>query len=145
MIARVLFVWLPFSIALLLLGLYSQGEAFEVQHFGLALVMSLPVAVAVLRGGLGDADQKQLQYPSLALMMVSAWILIVAPSLIVESQAARYLYHYSEASMTLARVFFFAWCLLFIVAAGKPRLTEIHVRPSIIDFVACTSLAVLIA
>lgn len=61
MIARVLFVWLPFSIALLLLGLYSQGEEFEVQQFGLALIMSLPVAVAVSLGGLGDADNKELQ------------------------------------------------------------------------------------
>lgn len=145
MIARVLFIWLPFSIALLLLGLYSQGEPFELQQFGLSLVMSLPVAVAVLRGGLGDPEQKQLQYPSATLMIVSAWIMIVAPSLIVESQAARYLYHYSEASLTLARVFFFAWCLLFTVAAGRPRLKELKVQPSLIDFVVFMSFALPLA
>ena len=82
MIARVLFIWSAFSVLLLLLALYSQGEPFELSQLLLAFALSVPVAVAVLRGGLGDSPS-QLQYPPLSLMLVSAWILVVGPSLIV--------------------------------------------------------------
>jgi hypothetical protein len=145
MIARALFVWLFFSLILLSLGLYSQGELFELSHCALALGLSLPVAVAVVRGGLGDAETGRLQYPSLTLMVVSAWILTVGPSLVVESEASRYLYHYSDAALTLGRVFFFAWCLLFVVASGKPRLQEIRTRPSMADFIALVTVTLVIA
>jgi len=144
MIARVLFVWIAFSIILLLLGLFSQGEPFEFSQVFLAFALSLPVAVSVLRGGLGDSSDGQLQYPSLSLMVISAWILMVAPSLIVESQEARYLYHYSDGALTLARLFFLGWCMLFVVGAGSSRLKELSARPTIIDFIACTAVALLI-
>jgi hypothetical protein len=144
MIARVLFVWIAFSVLLLLVGLYSQGAPFELSQLALAFALSLPVAVAVLRGGLGDSTSRQLEYPSLTLIVVSAWILMVGPSLIVESQSARYLYHYSDAALALARVFFFGWCLLFTVGAGRPRLRELTARPTILDFIACTAFALLI-
>lgn len=144
MIARVLFVWFAFSVVLLLLGLFSQGEPFELSQLALAFAVSLPVAVSVLRGGLGDSSDGQLQYPSLSLMVISAWILMVGPSLIVESQEARYLYHYSDGAMALARLFFIGWCLLFTVGAGRPRLKELSARPTILDFIACMAFALLI-
>jgi hypothetical protein len=145
MISRVLFVWIAFSVLLLLVGLFSQGEPFALSHLALSLALSVPVPVAVVRGGLGDSSSRQLQYPSVTLMVVSAWILIVAPSLIFESQAARYLYNYSDAALTLARMFFFGWCLLFVVAAGKPRLNELNARPTTMDFIASAGFALLIA
>lgn len=145
MIARVLFVWFAFSLLLLLLGLYSQGEPFALSHLFLSFALALPVPVAVFRDGLGNSTSGQMQYPSLSLMVVSAWILIVGPSLIVESQAARYLYPYSDAALTLARAFFFGWCLLFVVASGRSRLRGLNAEPTIVDFIACAGLAFLIA
>jgi hypothetical protein len=145
MIARVLFVWFSFAAALLLLGLFSQGEPFELQQIGLSLGLSLPLALCVLRGGLGELSSGQLRYPSLTLMVVAAWTLVVGPSLVVESHAARYLYHYSEAGLMLARLFFFSWCLIFVVATGKPRLTSVTAHPSTVDFAAWLAVAALIA
>jgi hypothetical protein len=145
MIARVMFVWLAFSVTLLVIGLFSQGEDFEFSQLALSFALSLPVAVSVLRGGLGESSSVKLQYPSLSLMVVSAWILIVGPSLIIESDAARFMYRYSDAALTLARVFFFGWCLLFVVAAGRPRLNELNARPTMFDFIACTAVVLLIA
>lgn len=140
MLPRVLFAWLPFSVLLLLLGLYSQGEPFQFQHFVLALWLSMPVGVAVLRGGLGEANSP-LQYPSLALLIVSAWILGVGPSLVVESEAARYFYRYTPIAMSLARVFFFCWCLVFSFASGRPRLQALSARATLPDFLACALVA----
>lgn len=144
MIARVLFAWVAFSILLLLVALYSQGEPFELSHLGMAFALSVPVAVAVLRGGLGDSSEGGLRYPSVALMVVSIWTLAVGPSLVAESQDARYLYYYSDAALALARTFFIGWCLLFTVAAGRPQLKTLSARPHFLDLVACTLIALLL-
>ena len=143
MIARVLLVWIAVGLLVLGVGTFSQGEELELSHLPIAFWLALPAPIAVLRGGLGESG-KPLEYPSVTLMVVSAWILIVGPSLVVESQAARYLYHYSDAALTLARMFFFGWCLLFTVAAGRPRLRGLHVRPTIMDYIACAAFAMLV-
>lgn len=144
MIARVPLIWFAFSMLLLALGLFSQGEPFEPQHLGWSLLLSLPVGLAVLRGGLGEAGHRELQYPSVPLMIVSAWILTVGPSLVFESQEARFFYHYSDASLTLARVFFFGWCLLFVLASRRPVTGMLNARPSLVDFVALSLFTLLL-
>lgn len=141
MLPRVLLVWVSFSVLVLMLGLYSQAAEFEFQHLLLALWLSVPVGVAVMRGGLGEASDRHLIYPSVSLLVTSAWILAVAPSLIVESDAARYLYRYTPIAMQLSRVFFFFWCVVFAYACGKPQLRTLKARATLPDFIGCLVLA----
>lgn len=144
MIARVLVPWLAFSFAVLVLGLVSQEAPFEPEHAFWSLVLSLPVAVSVLRGGAGNLADRQLRYPSASLLILCAWIITFAPSLVVESEAARYIYYYSDESVVLARVLFLAWCMVFVAAVGRAPAPQLRVRADVADYIALIIISVLL-
>lgn len=125
MIARSLFVWLTFSLMLFAVTVFTQDAQFDPESFGWALLFSLPVFISVQLGGLGREPRGRWRYPSTGLLILSAWILGVAPSLIVDAPESHEWFHFTEASVPLARLFFVGWLALFAVACGRPAEDEL--------------------
>ena len=120
MIARSLFVWLTFGLALFAVTVFTQEAEFDPTSFSLALLFASPIFLSVQLGGLGREANDRFRYPSVSFLVLSAWVLGVAPSLIVDAPESHVWFRFTDSSIPIARVFFVSWCTLFVLAAGRP-------------------------
>jgi hypothetical protein len=135
MIGRSLVSWIVFSGLLLLLSCTTQGTELELAYVGWSFMLSIPVLITVQLGGLGHPNEG-LHYPSGALLIVGAWILGIAPSLVSEAPEALLLFRHSDSALMLARPFFLGWCVIFVIAAGRPTPSRIQTTIRSSDFIA---------
>lgn len=143
MIARSLFVWLTFGLALFAVTVFTQEAEFEPMAFSWALLFAAPIFVSVQLGGLGHEPRERLRYPSVGLMVLSAWILGVAPSLIVDAPESHIWFRFTEASIPIARVFFVSWCTLFALAAGRPARDQLQLVAGRTHLISISSISFL--
>jgi hypothetical protein len=120
MIGRSLWVWCSFSLFLWLVAVVTQASEADVAYLGWAFFFSIPVLIASQLGGLGSDARARLHYPSASLLVVAAWILGVAPSLIVDPPEAHLVFRFSDSALMAARALFMVWCTLFVICAGRP-------------------------
>lgn len=115
-----------FGLALFAVTVFTQDAQFDPESFAWSMLFALPIFVSVQLGGLGSNARERLRYPSAGLLVLCAWILGGAPSLIVDAPESHQLFHFTETSVTLARIFFFAWCGLFALASGRPAPDQLQ-------------------
>lgn len=116
MLMRSLVVTLGFAVVLTALSFALHDVALEPQHFGWALLLSVPIGLGVYLGGLGtDA----IRPPSAALLTIAFWTATMAPSYILESGFRQLDLYYSDDAIDLGRWLFVTWCFVFILAAGR--------------------------
>lgn len=145
MLARSLLAWLVFSLLLLLLAYATQASEFDPEFIGWSLLLALPVGVSAYRGSLSRPGSGSLDYPSISICVLSAWILGVGPSLIVEAPESHLAFNFTAQGLAWARMLFLLWCLVFVVTAGAPDERRISARVSGPDFwgLAICSIAIL--
>lgn len=142
MIGRSLWVWCSFSLFLWLVAVTTQAGELDLGCLGWALFFALPVAIATQLGGLGSDARARLQYPSAAWLVVVAWVLGVAPSLIVDPPEAHLVFRFSEAALMAARALFMLWCTLFVIVAGRPAETRLRAELRTPDLLALSATGV---
>ncbi len=142
MILRTVGVWFGFSAFLTAFSVIVQAVPFEFAHFGLAVLLAAPLALSTFLGGVGHGQQP-LQYPGAGFVVLSTWILGMAPSLIVDNPEARAIFVYGDQGATFGRLLFVGWCVVFVLVSGSGRERAVHVQVRALDVIAITVPAVL--
>jgi len=130
MIVRSLYVWFGSCLLLLWLSFITQADEWQTQYLAYAAFFTFPIGVAVYIGALGTDRDLQLEYPAISICVLTTWIFSVAPSLVVETPESHFTFSYSDQGLFWARILFFFWCLIFVLAAGRPfeRTMQVQVR-----------------
>jgi len=134
MLIRALVVWCLFAWVLLVVALYAQDLPFEGPALGWAFVFAFPAALAVAQGALGRKGV--FEYPSAIFVVLTVWIGTMAPSFVVDSPEAHFVFGYSDAAVTLGRWLFFLWCTIVAVVCGRASDESIRLEPRVFDVVA---------
>lgn len=134
MLVRSLFVWLASSLLLFWIAFVTQAQEYQPLYLAYATLFTFPIGVCVYRGALGTQTEASFGYPSISICVVSAWIFTVGPSLIVETPESLLTFNYSSEGLSWARMFFFAWCVLFAFVSGRPHEKPMSVVVRQTDF-----------
>jgi hypothetical protein len=130
MIVRSLYVWFGSSLLLFWLSFITQADEWQAEYLAYAAFFAFPIGVAVYLGAVGTKRDSAFEYPAISICVLATWIFSVAPSLVVETPESLFTFSYSADGLFWGRVLFFLWCLIFVLAAGRPfeRTMQVQVR-----------------
>jgi hypothetical protein len=134
MLVRGVVAWFAFSVLLLVLAYATQADEFDTVFIGWSILFSVPIGLSAYLGALGGKNSRSFEYPSISICILSAWILGVGPSLIVEAPDSYIAFNFTPVGLGWARALFLLWCLVFTVTAGMPYDRPMQARMRTTDF-----------